>query len=329
MKKIAGILLLSICIATGCESHKPSADNTLPADSMPSGTVNSTDGINDKPPATAADPPASTPDAGSPQPSSGHDGEAETETPGQLQSSQLMFGYLDAAGSRILAADPEGKQQTPREQFIQAVIAPGELADIRFTKHQARSDQDSGRQIRYNFDHDEGDLFRLSSPVTPADPDTGVVLAQKDAFAGHDFLQVEHAEGSLPKEAAARIKQAKGRNIHSQGLIGQIAPDVQLGIVQYDKDGGKPLASLVLITPDTLLFRDFEGTDDPGSTWRVDDGGQMDPQLFHVLFVTRSGPGYTLGYEWWGSEGSNLAVLQQDGGAFRVVQEGGRYTAPM
>ncbi|MET3850961.1 hypothetical protein [Paenibacillus sp. OAE614] len=172
-------------------------------------------------------------------------------------------------------------------------------------------------------------MFRLSSPVTPADPDAGVVLAQKDAFAGHEFLQVEHAEGSLPEEATARIKQAKGRNIHSQGLIGQIDPDVQLGIVQYDKDGGKPLASLVLITPDTLLFRDFEGTDDPSSTWRVDDGGQMDPQLFYVLFVTRSGPGYTLGYEWWGAEGSNLAVLQQDGGAFRVVQEGGRYTAPM
>ncbi|WP_354519816.1 hypothetical protein [Paenibacillus sp. OAE614] len=102
MKKIAGILLLSICIATGCESHKPSADNTPPADPMPAGTVNSTEGINEKPPATAADPPASTPDAGSHQPSSSHDGEAKAETPGRLQSSQLMFGYLDAAGSRIL-----------------------------------------------------------------------------------------------------------------------------------------------------------------------------------------------------------------------------------
>ncbi|OZB90867.1 hypothetical protein CJP46_31130 [Paenibacillus sp. XY044] len=328
MKKIAGILLLSICIATGCESHKPSAGTASPDGTDTATTVNVTDGDNGNHPADAT-PQASTRDDGSQQSPEGHVGTVEAENQGRLQSSQLMFGYLDSAGSRILAADPEGTQQTPREPFTQAVIAPGELTEIRFAKHQTRTEQDTGRQTRYNFANDEGDMYLLPSPVTPADPDDGVVLAHKDAFAGHQFLQVEHAEGSLPQEAAARIEQAKGLNIQSQGLIGQIAPDVQLGIVRYAQGSGNPLASLVLITPDQLLFRDFEGTDDPNSTWRVDDGGQMDPQLFHVLFVTRSGPGYTLGYEWWGAEGSNLAVLQQDGGEFRVVQEGGRYTAPM
>lgn len=103
-----------------------------------------------------------------------------------------------------------------------------------------------------------------------------------------------------------------------------------IGLVVFEKKKGqKPLASLVVASKSGLLFEDFPGNDDLQSTWRVDDGGEIDASMFKVLFVTKSKVGYALAYEWFGFEGCSLNVIQQQGGKFRDILSNYRYTAPL
>ena len=67
----------------------------------------------------------------------------------------------------------------------------------------------------------------------------------------------------------------------------------------------------------------------PGAdVWRVDDGGVLSAEWFHVVFALRRGSTYTLGIDWVGSEGSNLAVLVSDADAFITVLNDYWYQAP-
>ncbi|WP_221469411.1 hypothetical protein [Cohnella nanjingensis] len=243
---------------------------------------------------------------------------------GELKEGKLAFSYADKTGQRLL-----GFESSKPKRFVKAVYDPGKSLDIKYVKHQKVSDKSNGRQTAWNFDLDEGELYSIAKGhITPND---SVLLAEKDAFEGHTFLSYKPlSKGTFSKTVIAQIEKQKKRKVVKQGLIGQATPDVHIGLVEYAKaKGQKPLASLVLTTKRGPLFLDFVGNDDPTSTWRVDDGGTITPDMFHILFVTESKQGYSFAYEWSGAEGYSLEVLQQQGGKLRRVLQGSRYAAPV
>jgi hypothetical protein len=243
---------------------------------------------------------------------------------GKLTESKLAFSYADESGKRLL-----GFNGTNPKRFTKAIYSPGKVVNVKFVKHQNSSDKSTGRQLSNNFDQDEGELFNIVQGKIKSDE--SVLLAEKDAFQGHTFLKVKPlSKGTFSKSVIGKIEKAKKRKVISQGLIGQVSAEVQIGLVQFERlKGQKPLASLVLTSKSGLVFEDFVGNDDEMSTWRVSDGGTITTDMFNVLFVTRSPAGYTLGYEWWGDEGLSLNVVQQQGTKFLSVLESYRYTVPL
>jgi hypothetical protein len=242
----------------------------------------------------------------------------------QLQGSKLTFGYVDSSGQQLLGFDTKNPKR-----YIKAIYAPGLRTLIHYEKHQKGSESSTGRQTAYNFDQDNGERYRLPAGKMPSN--ASIVLAEKDTFTGHQFLTYTAlTKGAFSSSTVRSIEKIKQRKIAKQSLIGQVSSDIQIGLVQFTQTGKQlPLASLVLTTPTGLVIHDFVGNKDKSSTWRVDDGGEIDASMFNVLFVTKSKSGYSLGLEWIGFEGYALKILQQEKNHFRMVLEGSRYTAPL
>jgi len=255
-----------------------------------------------------------------------HSFAAQAKLTDQLSDSKLTFAYADATGTRLLGFD----QKHPK-QYTQAISAPGRGIPIQYVKHQKLSDESNGRNNMYNFDKDEGEIYKVVKGKLPENE--SVVLAAKDAFAGHTFLDYRAlTKKNLDQKTVKAIEKAKNRKVLKQWKIGEVPSEVQVGIIEFERvKGKKPLASFVLVTKKGLVFDDFEGNEEENdySTWRVDDGNEMDPELFRVIFVTRSQSGYSVGLEWIGSEGNSIDVLQQEGKKFRIVDHSYRYTAPL
>ncbi|MFC4302565.1 hypothetical protein [Cohnella boryungensis] len=243
---------------------------------------------------------------------------------GELQAKKLAFAYADKTGKRLLAAGV-----TSPQRFTQAIHAPGMQKQAIFVKQQKATEKSNGRQNEWNFNQDEGGLFKLAAGKILHN--SSVLLAEKDAFQGHRFLKYQAVkDGKLEDDVIAAVEKAKKRKVVKQGLLGSAPSGVRIALVEFERvKGEKPLASLLLKTEQGLLFQDFVGTEDEYSTWRVDDGGEISAQDFRILFVTASDAGYSLAYEWFGAEGSSLEVLQQQKTKFRSVLEGYRYTAPV
>ncbi|TVY03294.1 hypothetical protein [Cohnella terricola] len=249
---------------------------------------------------------------------------ASATSTGQLNGDRLRFAYADETGQRLLNPEGDGKKR-----YAQAIYAPGKIADVRYVKQQKRAEDSNGRQNQWNFDRDAGELYAVVKGKIPGNE--SVLLAEKGAFQGHEFLNYKPlSKGAFAKGDIAGIEKAKKRKVAQQALLGQVSKNLQIGLVTFErKKGQKPLASLVLKTESGLLFEDFEGNDDDQSTWRVDDGGTIAPDMFKILFVTKSKAGYALSYEWIGEEGYSLTVLQQNKTKFRSVMHGYRYAAPV
>jgi len=242
----------------------------------------------------------------------------------RLSDAKLTFAYADSTGTGLLGFD-----QAHPKQYTQAIAAPGKSNPIQYVKHQKLSEKSNGRNNMYNFDHDEGEIYKvLKGKVSQ---DEAVVLATKDAFKGHTFLAYRPVPvKGLDKKTVQAIEKAKNRKVRKHWKIGEVSSEVQVGVIEFERvKGKKPLASFVLVTKKGLVFEDYVGNDGDYSTWRVDDGGEMDPDLFRVIFVTRSESGYSVGLEWIGFESNALDVMQQEGKKFRHVVEGSRYTAPL
>jgi len=243
---------------------------------------------------------------------------------GQLNGDRLSFGYADESGKRLLGLNDDGKKR-----YAQAIYAPGKIANVRYVMHQKQSEESNGRQNHWNFDRDEGDLYAVVQGKIQGND--SVLLAEKGAFQGHDFLNYKPvSKGAFAKGDISVIEKAKKRKVVRQALLGQVSKNLQIGLVTFEKKKGqKPLASLVLKTESGFLYEDFVGNDDDQSTWRVDDGGTISTDMFKILFVTKSKAGYAFGYEWIGEEGYSLKVLQQNKAKFRSVLKGYRYSAPV
>ncbi|MNC03441.1 hypothetical protein D3C75_508480 [compost metagenome] len=92
------------------------------------------------------------------------------------------------------------------------------------------------------------------------------------------------------------------------------------------------LFSLVLEDKVGLTFMDYPAViqGDEYSVWRVDDGGEVIPEMFSILFAAETAEGSLLGMEWWGAEGVNTFFLKKEGDVFKEMDiQYGRYTSPL
>jgi hypothetical protein len=92
------------------------------------------------------------------------------------------------------------------------------------------------------------------------------------------------------------------------------------------------LFSLVMQDKDVLNFMDYPAViqGDEYSVWRVDDGGEVRPEMFSILFAAETSEGPLFGMNWWGAEGVNTFFLHKEGDSFKEMDiQYGRYTSPL
>ncbi|MCM3259660.1 hypothetical protein M3664_17810 [Paenibacillus lautus] len=95
----------------------------------------------------------------------------------------------------------------------------------------------------------------------------------------------EKADGQVLQE----IKDSKGRAVEQAWPLIQLPDRESLYLVQFVREGDDMLASLALKRESGWLYYDYPAKYDPSSTWRVDDQGEVRPDMFSFLFAAESG----------------------------------------
>ncbi|MFC4597858.1 hypothetical protein [Cohnella hongkongensis] len=266
----------------------------------------------------------------------GESAEAPVPSERVLDTERLspLFGFADEQGGRLMAltAGIEHSGTTDEASlngYRLAIGEGGQVLRIRYDKHQARSEQDNGRQAAHNFDQMEGDVYTIEEGK--AKPNESYYLVGEEQFDVRALIPLQAtADRKLPEEAAKRIAEAKGREIEQGWLLARGEEGQRLYAVQFQRQGEEMLASLVWQDEERFVFMDYPAVYDEYSTWRVDDGGQISPDMFRFLFAARSEDGVVLGVQWMGAEGENLDILTSSGDRFEETGlSASRYLSPI
>lgn len=271
---------------------------------------------------------------------------AATQTPGPAATPapaavldpaalQPVFGFAGEAGKQILVTRENNDREEQMQALNTAIGSGGQVLTVRLEQWQEGNDQSNGRELAGNLPNLSGYVFKVVGGA--AKPDDTYYLADSSAFNQAALVTVEPAPAEaeqLPEADPVRssIAEAKQREIMSAWKLASLPPGRELYLVQFVRQNQDMLFSLVLKENDKLSFMDYpaEITDNEYSVWRVDDGGEVIPQMFSLLFAARTADGLLLGINWLGAEGINSFFLAQGGESFRELDiQYGRYTSPL
>ncbi|UCE07919.1 MAG: SH3 domain-containing protein [bacterium] len=115
------------------------------------------------------------------------------------------------------------------------------------------------------------------------------------------------------KDLKSRIERLKKWKIDDLWIKYADKNKNYLAIVLHEKYKGFVMLSVVLSTPETVIFHDHiaeykEGDD----LFRVDDMGEFDPINISFNFLFKTKNEYELVYEWLGAEGRNIYIVRQN-----------------
>ncbi|GGD67204.1 hypothetical protein [Paenibacillus nasutitermitis] len=315
------IALLSLLLLTGCmnSGEKPAGTASEPS------------------PGITAEPDHSGPDAagknspGKEAPDNS-DQTPEVDQPRLLDIAKLphTFAFSDESGTRLLGypAEKPDSMETVK-QLNYAIGDNGNVVAVRFLNEQKYDDQDSGRQTARNFDHTAGMLFEITDGK--AVPNESYYLVNDKDFPLDALAAIQPAEDYPAMDDALADKAAKqsGHQVELAAKLADIGGDKEFYFIKFKREGDQALASLVLKDGDTLAFKDFPAEYNESSTWRVDDGGEISPHVFSLMFAAESANGTVLGVKWLGFEGENQMLFMEDGQTLKELDiSGGRYMSP-
>lgn len=262
-----------------------------------------------------------------------------TLDPASLNAS---FGFADSTGKRILAAGEDDSKLAEMKSLNRAVGQGGQLLTVRFEKWQHGTANSNGRDLANNFANLSGYVFTVEEGSRAASDET-YYLADSAVFAPGSLLTVEPAADKSQQLGAdhpvrKEIFARKQRKIQSIWKLADLSAssdpsgELHLYLVQFARQDKNMLFSLVLQKNAELSFTDFPAViqEDEYSVWRVDDGGEILPEMFSLLFAARTVTGVAIGINWWGAEGVNsFFLLHQGTDLMEMDVRYNRYTSPL
>ncbi|WP_341278572.1 hypothetical protein [Paenibacillus sp. FSL H8-0537] len=239
------------------------------------------------------------------------------------------FGFADEAGKQLLVGPTEGGGgQWPG--FNLAVGHNGQLLKIKYKTEQTATEADNGRQTAQNFANQQGQLFEVVEGK--AEPNETYFLIDDQSVKPEMLLSITgKRSGQAADEVLAAIAKSKNRSVEKLWPLEEIGDEGNtLYLVQFERQGKDMLASLALQTADGFVFQDYPAEFNESSTWRVDDGGEVIPEMFSFLFAAKTADGIVLGVKWMGAEGENVSFLSEKDGKFSELDLSyGRYMSPV
>ncbi|MDU4696881.1 MAG: hypothetical protein E6Y08_13775 [Paenibacillus sp.] len=248
--------------------------------------------------------------------------------PGKLQG---VFGFADETGSRLIVTGEVEGQRENLDQITHAVGENGVILSVTHEMWQEGDDAGSGRDTSYNFAHLSGDLFTVTEGI--AEPNATYYLFQPQEIPLNSLLEVAlDGQPVVDENLRERLESAKDRDIRQLWRLAEIGTDAELYLALFHPDGKEHLFSFVLVRNQSEVVLDYPATvEDTNSVWRVDDQGEVIPEMFSFLFAARTtGQGIFIAMEWYGAEGINVLFLRSSEDRFIELETRyGRYTAPL
>jgi hypothetical protein len=137
-------------------------------------------------------------------------------------------------------------------------------------------------------------------------------------------------QAEIDAAAKEEIEKIKGRKVKSSWEIGVVGLEKTIYLILFERENDDMLASIVMKTPRKFVFKDYPAKYNESSTWRVDDGGSIYPDLFSILFASQTESGIVLGIKWAGAEGEVTTIFVENGDKFEDLNIGtSRYTSPI
>ncbi|MEK4350103.1 hypothetical protein MKX41_04610 [Paenibacillus sp. FSL R5-0475] len=262
---------------------------------------------------------------------------SKQKTEAYLDTEKLKtnFGFADAEGRNILVTGHEKGLDQEMAQLNEAIGDQGNVLKVKFIKWQDGTENSNGREMAHNFVNLAGYLFTVEE--ASATPDETYYLTDQTDFKVDALLPIESLEGqealsTVEESVRQRIVDTKKREIQKIWKLADLSTDRQLYLVQFVRLDQNMLFSLVWKEKDEFTFMDYPAViqGDEYSVWRVDDGGEVMPEMFSILFAADTSEGPLLGLNWWGSEGVNTFFLKGEGDSFKEMDiQYGRYTSPL
>ncbi|WP_338552140.1 hypothetical protein [Paenibacillus sp. KS-LC4] len=238
------------------------------------------------------------------------------------------FGFAAEDGKQLLASQAEGSSEQ-WSSFDLAIGHNGQLLKIKYNKEQKATEADNGRQTAQNFANQQGQLFEVVEGQ--AEPNETYYLIAAQSVKPEMLLSItDQRSRQAAADVKAAIAKSKNRGVEKLWPLEDIGQEGNtLYLVQFERQGKEMLASLALQTADGFVFQDYPAEFNESSTWRVDDGGEVMPEMFSFLFAAKTAEGIVLGVKWMGAEGENVSILSEKDGKFsELALSYGRYMSP-
>lgn len=221
------------------------------------------------------------------------------------------FGFTNKTGNLIILQDPLDENLNIN-LINKAIGESGNILSVRFLKKQERNENDNGRQTSYNFENTDGYIYEVVEGKAK-DNETYYLVNDKEFNTKSVVETIVGNYQEIDDAARQEVERAKNRRIADSWELAKVGTEINIYLVLFERQNDDMLASIVMKTPSNIVYRDYPAKYDEGSTWRVDDGGEIDPELFSVLFAARIETGILLGLTWMGAEGESAFLLKENG----------------
>lgn len=249
-----------------------------------------------------------------------------TKRPVQIDfdKDSIIFSFSDTDGQNILTIDDSLPDPNI---YTKTISTDGSLIPVTFTTKKRGTKGKDFRKTYYNFSNCGGYLFKCKNKKVDFDR-TNLLISNKFLL-NRKFLGIPSPETKpLNKVIADTLQEIKHRKIKSSFPLVKLGKDATLYIVNFEVVNDTAMYSLVLVKPNKLAFQDNYAKYEPDGTWRVDDGGIIDPSAFQVLAQFSSEHRIEFVLDWIGTEGYFTQYIIENGNQLEMVKNGYRYAAP-
>jgi hypothetical protein len=238
------------------------------------------------------------------------------------------FAFSNEEGSRLLSTADMARPESLRT----ALCSGGKRVAVRFERRQVEGNDSIGRQNPLNFAKTAGSVFRVEG--ANVESGTTCFLAAEPLIAGATIIELNSApeNARCSRNLYPSFQSAKSRPVVSCWPIAHSASGVQVLLIEFARRLRYALASLVVIDRDTRMYVDYPAEfSGPGADlWRVDDGGEIGPEVFKVVSLLKWGSTYVLAVRWDGTEGAALSLWStENDDQFKQLLNDSWYLAPI
>lgn len=244
-----------------------------------------------------------------------------------MDRSTWRVAFPNLEGTRLLSTAEIGKPEALRT----ALCAGGQRVAVRFERRQAEARNFNGRQSPRNFAGAAGAVFQVVGAEVEAH---ATCFLTTDALLDGTTSVPLVRSGKGARCASDRYPQfeaAKGRPVVGCWQIAETPTCVQVFLVEFARRLNHALVNLAVLDQDRSLFVDYPAmfNGHGADLWRADDGGEIHPEGFEIVFLLKRGSTYLLAINWAGAEGTALSFWSADaGGQFEQLISDSWYRSP-